>query len=102
MSITEAETRHTIVLTPKSDSPLAPRCHHRLFPSSWSHHAMSERENLAISGQTPYVLLSRIELETCIYDVRRRRTKTEPPSHHRRTDRSHTVVSLEPLEKHMM
>lgn len=48
------------------------------------------------------MLLSRIELERCIYVVRRRRTKTEPPSHHRRTDRIHTVVSRKPLEEPVM
>ncbi|CAN7002470.1 unnamed protein product [Brassica oleracea var. botrytis] len=61
-----------------------------------------QRESLAITGQTPHVLLSRIKLERCIYDVRRRRTKTEPPSHHRRTDRIHTVVSRKPLEEPVM
>ncbi|KAF3542312.1 hypothetical protein DY000_02004555 [Brassica cretica] len=50
----------------------------------------------------PHVLLSRIELERCIYVVRRRRTKTEPPSHHRCTDRIHTVVSRKPLEEPVM
>ncbi|KAG2260487.1 hypothetical protein Bca52824_079781 [Brassica carinata] len=38
------------------------------------------RDSLAVGVQTPYVLLSCIELERCIYDARRRRTKTEPPS----------------------
>ncbi|KAG2283154.1 hypothetical protein Bca52824_054374 [Brassica carinata] len=61
-----------------------------------------QRESLAITGQTPHVLLSCIKLERCIYDVRRRRTKTEPPSHHRRTDRIHTVVSRKPLEEPVM
>ncbi|KAL0659214.1 hypothetical protein Bca4012_079799 [Brassica carinata] len=61
-----------------------------------------ERESLVITGQTSHVLLSRIELERCIYDVRRRRTKTEPPSHHRRTDQIHTVVSRKPLEEAVM
>ncbi|KAF3533261.1 hypothetical protein DY000_02041803 [Brassica cretica] len=58
-----------------------------------------QRESLVITGQTSHVLLSRTELERCIYDVRRRRTKTEPPSHHRRTDQIHTVVSRKPLEE---
>ncbi|CAF2026957.1 unnamed protein product [Brassica napus] len=63
---------------------------------------MSGRESLVITGQTSHGLLSRIELERCIYDVRRRRTKTEPPSHHRRTDQIHTVVSRKPLEEAFM
>ncbi|CAN7113659.1 unnamed protein product [Brassica rapa subsp. narinosa] len=61
-----------------------------------------QRESLVITGQTSHVLLSRTELERCIYDVRMRRTKTEPPSHHHRTDQIHTVVSRKPLEEAVM
>ncbi|KAL0704057.1 hypothetical protein Bca4012_070482 [Brassica carinata] len=61
-----------------------------------------QRESLVITGQTSHVLSSRIELERCIYDVRRRRTKTAPPSHHRRTDQIHTVVSRKPWEEAVM
>ncbi|WZY97231.1 hypothetical protein YC2023_069560 [Brassica napus] len=61
-----------------------------------------QRESLVITGQTSHVLLSRTELERCIYDVRMRRTKTEPPSHHHRTYQIHTVVSRKPLEEAVM
>ena len=87
MSIIEAETGRTHRSPPKSDPPLAPRCHHWLFPSSWSYRHVRQRDSLSISGQTD-VLLPRIELKRCIYDVRRC-TKTEPPTPHRGTDRIH-------------
>ncbi|KAL0684567.1 hypothetical protein Bca4012_051415 [Brassica carinata] len=88
ISIIEAETGRTHRSPPNFDPPLAPGCHHRLFPSSWSYRHVRERDSLAISGQTD-VLLPRIEQKRCIYDVRRRCTKTEPPSHHRGTDQMH-------------
>ncbi|KAF3585384.1 hypothetical protein F2Q69_00026608 [Brassica cretica] len=106
-----AQGRLRIVLGPWAKIFFTPDMHS--LPSLLSRHCTGssrclgaitpcQRESLVITGQTSHVLSSRIELERCIYDVRRRRTKTAPPSHHRRTDQIHTVVSRKPWEEAVM